>query len=200
MNALGELEKFLYNKSPIPILIKIGLIHSQFEIIHPFLDGNGRAGRLLITFYLWHQKVLKNPILYLSVYFKKNQKDYYYWLQQIHEKDNIEGWLKFFLKGVITTAEESLATAQKVLELKRKDNQKILELGRISKNAMIVLNNLYKNPFVSLRNITSFTGLSKSNAYHLLKKLEGSNILYCIPDKSRKQKTFVYKDYLDLFE
>lgn len=199
MNSLDKLEKFLYDKSPIPVLIKTGLIHSQFENIHPFLDGNGRIGRLLITFYLWHQKVLQKPILYLSVYFKKNQQDYYYWLNGVHERDDIEGWLKFFLKGVITTAKEGFATAQKILKLREKDNQRVLDLGRISKNATIVLNHLYKNPFVSLGNIIFFTGLSKSNAHYLLKRLEDIKILYYIPDKSQKTKVFIYKEYLDLF-
>lgn len=199
MESLDRLEKFLYDKSPIPILIKTGLIHSQFENIYPFLDGNGRIGRLLITFYLWHQRVLQKPILYLSVYFKKNQKNYYYWLNRVHEEDDIEGWLKFFLRGIIVTAKEGFETAQKILRLKEKDTQKLSELGRITKNSLAVLNNLYKNPFVSSGNIVSFTGLSRSNAYHLLKRLESVEILHYVPDESKKTKFFVYKEYLDLF-
>jgi Fic family protein len=200
MNCLGSLEKFLYDGKLIPPLIKTALIHAQFENIHPFLDGNGRTGRLLVTFYLWHQKILKRPILYLSVYFKKNQKNYYYRLSRFHKEDDIEGWLKFFFKGIIVTAKEELETAHKILDLKNRDIQKITEqLARISKNALVILNNLYKNPFISLKNVMSFTGLkSKSNAHHLLKKMEEVGILQVLPSKSSQTKTYVYKDYLDL--
>lgn len=200
MRSLSDFEKFLYDKSLIPHLIKASLIHSQFENIHPFLDGNGRAGRLLITFYLYHQKVLQNPILYLSVYFKKNQKNYYYWLNRVHENDDIEGWINFFLRGIIITAKEEFETAQKILRLKERDTQKASSLGRITKNSLVVLNNLYQNPFVSLKNIVSFTGLSRSNAYYLLKKLEEVGILHYIPNETTQIKTYVYKDYLNLFE
>lgn len=200
IDCLDNLEKFIHDKSSMPILLKTGLIHSQFENIHPFLDGNGRIGRLLLTFYLWHQKVLRKPILYLSVYFKKHQKDYYYWLQGVHERDDIEGWLRFFLRGVTETAQEEFVTAQKILKLKESDSQKILEIGRISKNALIVLNKLYRVPFVTLNNIRSYTGLSKSQSYYLLKKLESIGILHLIPSQSRKTKIFVYRDYLDLFK
>lgn len=199
VRLMGNLEEYLYDKSPLPILVKIGLVHSQFENIHPFLDGNGRVGRLLITFYLYQQKTLKKPLLYLSVYFKEYQKEYYYWLNKVHEEDDIEGWLKFFLKGVIETAGEGFSTAQKVLRLKNRDTQKVSELGRTTKNALVVINHLYKNPFVTLKHIISFTGLSRSNAYYLLKKLEKLNILVHRPDKTRRSKVFVYNDYLRQF-
>ncbi|MCK4352153.1 Fic family protein [candidate division WOR-3 bacterium] len=200
MNLLDNLEKFLCDKLPIPILIKIGLIHSQFESVHPFLDGNGRVGRLLITFYLYHQKILQNPLLYLSAYFKKNQKEYYYRLNGVHEKDSIEDWLKFFLKGVRDTAQEGFITAQKILRLKENDTKKVSILGRSTKNALKVLNNLYRTPIISLNHIIEFTGLSKSNAYYLLKKLENLKILHYLPKESPKTKVFIYKDYLGLFE
>ena len=199
LSLLGNLENFLHDKKPIPPLIKAALIHAQFENIHPFLDGNGRIGRLLVAFYLWHQKVLKHPILYLSVYFKKNQKDYYYWLNNFHEKDDIEGWIKFFLRGVITTAKEEFETAQKVLDLKEKDTQKITaELTRVSKNGLVLLKNLYKNPFVSLKSVVLFTGLSKSNAHYLLKRVEKTGILKALPSKPYRTKTYIYKEYMDL--
>lgn len=199
LSSLGNLENFLREEISIPQLIKTALIHAQFENIHPFLDGNGRIGRLLITFYLWHQKVLKHPILYLSVYFKKNQKDYYYWLNNFHEKDDIEGWIKFFLKGVITTAKEGFKTAQKILDLKEKDTQKITtEITRVSKNALVLLKNLYKNPFVSLKSVVLFTGLSKSNAHYLLKKVEKAGILEALPSKPHRTKNYIYKEYMDL--
>ena len=196
---MSNLEKIFHDKSPIPALIKIALIHSQFENIHPFLDGNGRIGRLLITFYLCQQKVLNKPLLYLSVYFKEHQKDYYYWLNAVHEKDDIEGWLKFFLKGVIEVAEESFSTAQQILELRNKDTLKVSELGRTTKNGLVVLNRLYKNPFITLRRLVEITGLSKSNAYSLQKKLEKLGILHHRASEVERAKVFVHSDYLKLF-
>lgn len=201
MNELmSNLEKLFHDNRPIPALVKIALIHSQFENIHPFLDGNGRIGRLLITFYLCQQKVLNKPLLYLSVYFKEHQKDYYYWLNAVHERDDLEGWIKFFLKGIIEVAEEAFSAAQRILELRNKDTLKISELGRTTKKGMVVLNHLYKNPFVTLRHLVDFTGLSKSNAYSLQKKLEKLGILHHRPSKNERAKIFVHVNYLKLFE
>lgn len=199
IDLLSNLESFFYDKKPIPVLIKAGLIHSQFENIHPFLDGNGRTGRLLITFYLCQQRVLQKPLLYLSVYFKNHQKEYYLWLDRAHEKDDIEGWLKFFLSGVIETSREAFRTAQKILELRNKDNQKIVTLGRTTPKASKVLDNLYKNPFITLKGITEFTGLSRSNAYYLLKKLEGIGILHQLFSNRGQAKVFLHQEYLSLF-
>ncbi|MCK4255712.1 Fic family protein, partial [candidate division WOR-3 bacterium] len=105
---LDNLEKFFYDKSPMPILIKTAIIHSQFELIHPFLDGNGRVGRLLITFYLCQQEILQRPLLYLSDYFKRYRSEYYDKLSTIHKKDNFEDWIKFFLDGVIEISKEAV--------------------------------------------------------------------------------------------
>lgn len=199
MNLLSDFEKFLHTSSNMPILIKTGLIHVQFENIHPFLDGNGRLGRLLITFFLCQQKVLQKPLLYLSVYFKKNQKDYYYWLNRIHENDDIEGWLKFFLTGVVQTAKEGFETAKKILQLKNADIQKVSTLGRTANNGLLVLNSLYKNPIITLRKVVEITGLSRSNSYNLLKRLKKIEILSELPAKPKRTKVFVYKKYLSLF-
>ncbi len=199
MSSLSNLEKFFYDTSPIPILIKTGLIHSQFENIHPFLDGNGRLGRLLITFYLCQQKVLQKPLLYLSVYFKEHQKDYYYWLNRVHEKDDIEGWLKFFLQGVTQTAKQGFETAQKILKLRDEDVQKVSSLGRIAKNALLVLNSLYQNPIIISRRVVEITGLSRSNAHTLLQRLEKAGILSQLPAKPKQTKAYVHQKYLSLF-
>lgn len=196
---LSNLENFFYDKNPVPALIKTGLIHSQFENIHPFLDGNGRVGRLLITFYLCQQKVLQKPLLYLSVYFKRHQKEYYLWLDRVHEKDDIEGWLKFFLKGVVGTSREGFTTAQKILELRNSDNQRISILGRTTQNALLVLDRLYRNPFITLRKIVQLTNLSRSNAYYLLKKLEGIDILHQLPSGPGRTKVFLHKKYFSIF-
>ncbi len=199
VKLLGNLEKFFHDKTPMPSLLKTGIIHSQFENIHPFLDGNGRVGRLLVTFYLCQQKELSKPLLYLSAYFKKNRQEYYDRLHAVHEKDDIEGWLNFFLKGVIETSEEAVETARKVLKLRDEDIKKISELGRISKNAMKVLDRLYENPFITLRHITELTGLSKSNAYNLLQKILKTEILKPIIGHKRRAKVFYHQKYFHLF-
>jgi Fic family protein len=199
MDLLSNFEKFLHEDSALPVLVKTGLIHSQFENIHPFLDGNGRLGRLLITFFLCQQKVLQKPLLYLSVYFKKHQKDYYYWLNRVHNEDDIEGWLKFFLQGVTETAKEGFETAQKILKLRNIDIQKVSGLGRTARNALMVLDSLYKNPMITLRKVVEITQLSRSNAYSLLKRLETAEILSQLPAKPKRTKAYVHRKYLSLF-
>jgi Fic family protein len=199
MDSLSNFEKFLNEDSALPVLVKTGLIHSQFENIHPFLDGNGRLGRLLITFFLCQQKVLQKPLLYLSVYFKKHQKDYYYWLNRVHNEDDIEGWLKFFLQGVTETAKEGFETAQKILKLRNIDIQKVSGLGRTARNALMVLDSLYKNPMITLRKVVEITQLSRSNAYSLLKRLETAEILSQLPAKPKRTKAYVHRKYLSLF-
>ena len=117
--AMYELEKYFHRNDSLPILIQTSLIHYQFETIHPFLDGNGRIGRLLITFYLIHKKVLKKPLLYLSEHFKKYRQAYYDALSEARDKDNIEGWIKFFLEGVKITADRATNTINKIVEIKK---------------------------------------------------------------------------------
>ena len=133
---LNNLEKFMHDKSPMPILLKIGLLHSQFESIHPFLDGNGRIGRLLITFYLCQQGALKKPLLYLSEFFKAHRREYYDKLNATHEKDDIEEWLKFFFTGVAQTAGNAVVTAQKIVALREKDMAAVGAFGRSTERAM----------------------------------------------------------------
>jgi len=198
--SLSDFEKFLHTVSSLPALIRTGMIHAQFENIHPFLDGNGRLGRLLITFFLCQQQVLQKPLLYLSVYFKKHQKDYYYWLNRVHEQDDIEGWLRFFLQGVTQTAKEGFETAQKILQLRNIDVQKVSTLGRTTKNGLLVLNSLYKNPIITLRKVVEITRLSRSNAYTLLKRLQKVEILSELPAKPKRTKAFVHRNYLSLFD
>ena len=199
MTILSDFEKFLHQNKTIPVLIKTGLIHTQFENIHPFLDGNGRLGRLLITFFLCQQKVLQKPLLYLSVYFKKYQKNYYYWLNRVHEKDDVEGWLKFYLQGISETAKEGFETAQKILRLRNIDLNKVSNLGRTTKNALLVLDSLYKNPLISLRKVVEITQLSRSNAYGLLRRLEKMHILSQLPAKPKRTKVYAHREYLSLF-
>jgi len=127
--AMGELEKFFYSHKNIPTLIKAALIHSQFETIHPFLDGNGRTGRLLITFYLCHQNLLERPVLYLSEYLKKHRNKYFSLLDG-YRKGNISEWLEFFLKGVIQICEKAIETSNRIIDLREKNLQKMSSMGK----------------------------------------------------------------------
>jgi len=196
---LGNLESFLHDSSPLPILIKTGIIHSQFENIHPFLDGNGRIGRLLNTFYLCQQKVLQRPLLYLSEYFKQHRQIYYDRLNAVHEKDEIEGWLKFFLEGVAVTSSKAVETARKILQLKNSDHQKIMKLGRSAERGLVLLNRLYKMPLVRVRDVEKITGLKNPNALALVSKFVKQGILEEITGQKRN-RVFVYQSYVKLFE
>lgn len=197
--AVSDLEKFIYYHEEIPRLIKAALIHSQFETIHPFIDGNGRTGRLLITFYLCQQNMLEKPVLYLSEYFKKHRDLYFEMLDQ-YRKGNANVWIEFFLKGIIEVAKEAITTSDKVIKLRERDIQKISELGKAGKNALVLLRNLYKSPMVNVRKVQEITGLSREGANRLVHRLVKINIL--IPkDKGKKYgRLFVYYDYLNLFD
>lgn len=199
MPLLDNLEKFLYNKSPMPIMLKTGLIHAQFENIHPFLDGNGRIGRLIITFYLCQKKVLDKPLLYLSDFFRKYRQEYYDRLNAFHEKDDIEGWLKFFLEGVAMTAEQAIETSKKIIKLRKEDFEKIVTLGRSTQKATAVFNSLFHTPLATLKDIERITGLKAPNALALINKLVKLNILKEITGKKRN-RVFAYQRYINLFE
>jgi len=199
MPLLDNFEKFLHDKSQLPILIKTGLLHAQFENIHPFLDGNGRIGRLLITFYLCQQKILNKPLLYISDFFKKYRQEYYDRLNAFHEKDDIEGWLKFFLKGMAITAEEAVETSKKILKLREKDSEKIFSLGRSAKRAKSVFNFLFHSPLITIKDVERITGLKNPNALALINKLVKFEILKEITGRKRN-KIFAYQKYIKLFE
>jgi Fic family protein len=196
---LDNFEKFLYDKSPLPILLKTGLLHAQFENIHPFLDGNGRIGRLLITFYLCQQKALDKPLLYLSDFFKKYRQEYYDRLNAFHEKDDIENWLKFFLDGVAITADEAVETSKKILKLREQDLEKILSLGRSAPKATLFFNSLFHTPFITIKDTERITGLKNPNALALVNKLVKLEILKETTGRKRN-KVFAYQQYIKLFE
>ncbi len=197
--AMTDLEKFFYSYRNIPILIKIGLIHAQFETIHPFIDGNGRTGRLLITLCLCQEKILERPVLYLSEYLKKNRELYFSMLDE-YRKGNIFLWLEFFLEGVGKVAEEAIDTSNKIIELREKDQLKIMKLGKGAKNAITLLKNLYKLPIINVKKVEEFTGLSREGANRLVKKLVKLDLL--VPKEKDKKygRIFIYKEYLRLFE
>ena len=199
MPAMGDLEKFFYSEEEIPVLIKAALIHSQFETIHPFIDGNGRTGRLLITFYLCQQNILEKPVLYLSEYFRKH-RDLYFSMLDEYRNGNVAAWLEFFLKGIANVAKEAIKTSNKIVELREKDLHKTSGLGKTSKYAVVLLKNLFKLPMINVRKIQEFTGLSREGSNRLVKRFVKLGILCHKEEEKKYGQIFVYKEYLDLFD
>ena len=159
--CMGALERFLHDDTAgIPALVKAGLAHVQFETIHPFLDGNGRVGRLLITFMLCHAGVIREPTLYLSLYFKRHRAEYYRLLDEVRRTGDWEKWMAFFLEGVRETADEAVATAGRLVELFQKDRDRVQKGGRAAASALRVHDILKERPLVSLREVSRRTGLS----------------------------------------
>ncbi|MEG4141649.1 MULTISPECIES: Fic family protein [unclassified Microcoleus] len=199
LQSLDNLEKFLYSPQPIPTLIKVGLAHAQFETIHPFLDGNGRTGRLLITFLLCEQNILQRPLLYISHYFKKYRSEYYDRLQAVRDSGNWESWLKFFLRGVYEVAQEAAATARKIVNLKEEHRQLVLNaMGRRSGNAIALLESLYFRPIFTVEHTEAITSLSYPNANALIKALSDIGLLEEITGQKRN-RAFSYAPYLAVF-
>ncbi len=196
---MGDLEKFAHSRNYFPELLKIALIHYQFETIHPFLDGNGRVGRLMITLYLVEKTILKRPILYLSDFFERNRTLYYDNLMAVREKGSINQWFKFFVVGIIETAEKSIQTFDQILKLQKSVEIKIQTLGSRAHNAQTIINYLYQNPIINAQELKSITGLSNPSIYKLIEDLEKLNILREITG-SKRGRLFKFKEYMDLFE
>ena len=197
---MSDIEKFVHSEENyFPDLLKIALIHYQFETIHPFLDGNGRVGRLMITLYLVEKGILKKPILYLSDFFERNRTLYYDNLMRVREKNDIIQWFKFFLVGVIETAKNSIETFDGILKLQKDIEIKIQELGSRSNNAMLIINYLFQRPIIDAQMTNQITKLSLPSVYKLIKDLEELKILEEITG-GKRGKLFVFKDYLRLFE
>jgi len=197
--ALGQLERFIHQDAELPLLIKIGLTHAQFETIHPFLDGNGRVGRLLIAFLLCEQKVLRKPVLYLSHYFKRNRSEYYDRLQAVRDRGAWEEWLAFFLRGVAEVSHEATETARRILALREEHRAAITErLGRAAGNGYRVLEQLYERPIVSVGDVQELIGTTYPAANQLVAKMVEAGILHEFTGQSRNRR-YRYKDYIDLF-
>jgi len=199
LSAMSDLEKFFYSHEEIPILIKAGLCHAQFETIHPFLDGNGRTGRLLITLFLCQQEALKKPILYLSAYFKKH-RELYFELLNGYRKGHVVPWVEFFLKSIAWVAKEATQSLNKILALKERDMHRVSGLGKASKYSFMLLKHLYKLPIVNVKKIQEFTGLSREGANGLVKRLADMGLLRQSDKSKTYGRIFVYKEYLDIFE
>ena len=196
MPSLGDLEKFIHDESSnLPPIVKAGLIHVQFETIHPFLDGNGRLGRLLITLYLCSQKVLQQPLLYLSLYFKKRRADYYRLLQEVREHGAWEAWLDFFLEGVANTANEAFNAATRIHELMRRDRERIGATSDRASSVLRVHEVLQTSPFLTAAKAGERTGLTKPTINAVFEELQRLNIVTEIT-KKRRGRVYAYRDYL----
>lgn len=198
--SLDNLEKFLHDQTPIPMLIKAGLTHAQFETIHPFLDGNGRVGRLLITFLLCEKGILQRPLLYLSYYFKRYRSEYYAHLQAIRDKGDWEGWLKFFFRGVYEVAQEATATSRQIVNMREAHRDLITKsLGRGAAKALALLETLYFRPIISVQLVMKVTQLTYSNANKLVYQFRKLGLLREITGQ-RRNRRFIYEPYLGLFK
>jgi Fic family protein len=197
---MGTLEKFLHADSRVPLLIRVGLAHAQFETIHPFLDGNGRVGRLMITLLLCERGVLHKPVLYLSHYFKRHRAAYYDHLQAVRDRGSWEAWLTFFLRGVAEVSAQATDTARKVLLLRERHRTVITEhLGRGAGSGHRVLEHLYERPIVSVADVQELTGTTYPAANTLVERLVEHGIVAEMTGR-RRHRRFRYDAYVRLFE
>lgn len=196
--ALSDLEKFIHEETTLPVLLKVGLVHAQFETIHPFLDGNGRMGRLLITFILCCEGILSKPLLYLSHYFKMHRLEYYEHLQRVRDEGDWESWLKFFLQGVSEVAQEATTTARNIVELREKHRSIVASGLNSTSSAYRLLEYLYRRPIITVSGITQVVNLNYANANRLVTRFQELGILRQM-DTHQRNRRFAYVDYLTLF-
>jgi Fic family protein len=198
---LTDFELFLNNRDlRIPHLVKIAVAHYQFETLHPFLDGNGRIGRLLITLYLVSNGILDKPLLYLSAFFEKNKTLYYDNLTFVRTKNDIGQWIKFFLAGVVQTAETSVVTLQKIIELKAEvEKERIVQMGKRSKQAIDFFHHLFRKPVVNIKDVQRMTDLSPKAANDLVQSFVAQKILSETTGYQRN-RVFIFTEYMKLFD
>lgn len=196
---MGDIEQFAHNDEIFfPELLKIAFIHYQFETIHPFLDGNGRTGRLMIALYLVSKSILKRPILYLSDYLERHRNTYYTSLMNARQNNDILGWFKFFLTGIIETSKNGVETFEKILHLQKENEEKIKTSGSRSANAMKILTELYKNPLTDAHKVAQITGISLASAYTLISNLEKCGLLQEVTG-GRRGRIYILRKYFDIF-
>lgn len=195
IEAMSDLEKYINADDSLDLLIQTALLHYQFETIHPFLDGNGRVGRLLIILFLMEKKVLNSPALYISYYLKKNRIEYYDRMSEVRNKDNYEQWIKFFLYAIKESAEESVDTIKKLSSLHDVNIQKINTMGRASKNARVVFDYLEKNPIIDIGKTSVELNLAFSTVSLAVNRLVDAGILIQTNNASRN-RVFTYEDYI----
>jgi Fic family protein len=198
--ALADLERFLHAEGPPPALVQVGLAHAQFETIHPFLDGNGRVGRLLITFLLTEKRLLARPVLYLSHYFKRHRAEYYERLHAVRDAGDWEGWLDFFLRGVAEASREATATAAAILRMREDYRAKITErFGRAAGNGHRIMEKLFDHPIVTVARVRQWLGITPAGANNLVNRLVDVGLLREITGY-RRNRRFRFDPYLKLFE
>jgi Fic family protein len=197
-STLADLEKFIHTTSLMPV-IQSGILHAQFETIHPFLDGNGRTGRLLITLFLFEREILEKPVLFLSSFFKKNQQLYYEKLNAYHH-NKTNDWLHFFLDGVIETANQSIETSRKITTLREKDMRKLQALGkREATSGVMFLQHLFRNPITSASLVAKTMKFTRVGAMKLIDRFVDLGILKQYDENVIYGKTYVYRKYIDIF-
>ncbi len=197
---MSDLEKFMHRKDDIPPLVKAALIHAQFETIHPFLDGNGRVGRLLLTFYLYWQGVLTKPLLYLSFYFKKHREEYYNLLMKVRLNGEFEEWIKFFLKGVVEVSNEATTAAKEIITLKEDLIKMLIERKIGSGYAVGLVELLFSMPIVTSKDVQNKLGIkSKDTLGKLLEKFVKVGIIEEVSGKKRYKK-YMFSEYIDIIK
>lgn len=198
--ALADLERFLHAQDGLPPLVRVGLAHAQFETIHPFLDGNGRIGRLLITFLLTEKELLARPVLYLSHYFKRRRAEYYDSLQGVRDAGDWEDWLMFFLRGVTEVSHEAAHTAAGILRVREECRAQILDgMGRAAPNGHRILERLFDHPIVAVATVRDWLGVTSAGANTLVHRLVDAGVLREITGYARNRR-FRFDPYMRLFE
>jgi Fic family protein len=195
-DALSAFEKYIHSEDDLPPLVRAGLLHVQFETIHPYLDGNGRIGRLLVTLLLQHWKLLTKPLLYLSLFFKRHRDEYYRRLSTVRTEGDWEGWLDYFLDGVATIADEAVASARDLFGLVADDRARVLEHAGTSVTAVRLFELLPRHPIVSVTSAIRQLGVSKPTAGRAVEALEKAGVLVEITGKKR-DRSWAYQSYLD---
>lgn len=193
--AMSDLEKYINAEDRLDGLIRAALIHYQFETIHPFLDGNGRIGRLLITLFLMEKKILTTPALYISYFLKKNRVEYYDRMTEVRSKGNYEQWVKFFLQAIAESAKDAIAAIDELTALHDKNVDLVAGMGRASKNAMLVFRYLEANPIIEIGKTAEALGITFGTASNVVERLSSAGILEQTTT-GRRNRTFAYKDYL----
>lgn len=195
--AISDLEKYINSDDSLDVLIQAALIHYQFETIHPFLDGNGRVGRLLITLFLMEKKALCTPSLYISYYLKMNRIEYYDRMSEVRNKDNYEQWVKFFLRAIAESSKDAVEAVTKLSALHNKNTELINNIGKTSKNSLILFNYLEKNPIIDIKKTSAELGLSYNTVSKLVKRFEELGILRQ-SNNVHRNRIFSYEAYLEI--
>ena len=197
---MADIEKLVHEENNVlPDLLKIALIHYQFETIHPFLDGNGRIGRLMITLFLVDKGILRKPILYLSDFLEKNRAHYYDNLTRVREQNDLLHWFKFFLTGIIETANKSISTFDSIMQLEKQVNEKLKSLGKRGEKAQLVINYMYQKPVINAQAVQKIIGSKNATAYSLIEDLVQLKIIKETTGNMRN-RTYIFEDYIKLFK